>query len=80
MVKYMRLKKVKSQTGVLNGKQVGSYTVCVLFKTMDRELVEQYKKIMVLCVTPNNRNTRTLFSQNSKFSGETIKFAELSIL
>ena len=29
---------------VLNGKQVGSYTVCVLFKTMRKEVVEQYKK------------------------------------
>lgn len=28
---------------VLNGKQKGSYTVCVLFKTMDKETVEKYK-------------------------------------
>jgi uncharacterized protein YegJ (DUF2314 family) len=28
---------------VLNGKQVGSYTVCVLFKTMPKEVVVQYK-------------------------------------
>jgi uncharacterized protein YegJ (DUF2314 family) len=29
---------------VLNGKQVGSFTVCVLFKTMDKTIVEQYKR------------------------------------
>ena len=29
---------------VLNGKQVGSFTVCVLFKTMDKEVVDLYKK------------------------------------
>jgi uncharacterized protein YegJ (DUF2314 family) len=29
---------------VLNGKQVGSYTVCVLFKTMEKSVVEQYKR------------------------------------
>jgi uncharacterized protein YegJ (DUF2314 family) len=29
---------------VLNGKQVGSYTVCVLFKSMDKSVVEQYKR------------------------------------
>jgi uncharacterized protein YegJ (DUF2314 family) len=28
---------------VLNGKQVGSYTVCVLFQTMPKDIVEQYK-------------------------------------
>ena len=28
---------------VLNGKQIGSYTVCVLFKTMSKEVVLQYK-------------------------------------
>ncbi|MCE2596143.1 DUF2314 domain-containing protein [Motilimonas cestriensis] len=28
----------------LNGKQVGSYTVCALFLTMDKAVVEQYKK------------------------------------
>ena len=29
---------------VLNGKQIGSYTVCVLFKTMEKSVVEQYKR------------------------------------
>ena len=29
---------------VLNGKQIGSYTVCVLFDTMDASTVEQYKR------------------------------------
>ena len=29
---------------VLDGKQIGSYTVCVLFKSMDNDLVERYKK------------------------------------
>lgn len=29
---------------VLNSKQVGSYTVCVLFQTMDKKVVEKYKK------------------------------------
>ncbi|GAB2899645.1 YegJ family protein [Microbulbifer echini] len=28
---------------VLNGKQVGSYTVCALFQTMDKSVVEQYR-------------------------------------
>ncbi|MCJ8312202.1 MAG: DUF2314 domain-containing protein [Saccharospirillaceae bacterium] len=28
---------------VNNGKQVGSYTVCALFQTMDKIVVEQYK-------------------------------------
>lgn len=28
----------------LNGKQKGSFTVCVLFKSMDKETVDQYKK------------------------------------
>ncbi|MDN3639080.1 DUF2314 domain-containing protein [Simiduia curdlanivorans] len=28
---------------VFNGKQVGSYTICVLFKTMPVNVVEQYK-------------------------------------
>lgn len=27
-----------------DGKQVGSYTVCVMFKTMPKELVERYRK------------------------------------
>lgn len=30
---------------VKNGKQIGSFTVCALFKTMDEEIVEQYKKL-----------------------------------
>ena len=29
---------------MLNGKQIGSYTVCVLFKTMPREDVARYKR------------------------------------
>lgn len=29
---------------VLNGKQIGSYTVCVLFKSMEKSIVEQYKR------------------------------------
>lgn len=29
---------------VQNGKQIGSYTVCVLFKTMEKSVVEQYKR------------------------------------
>ena len=29
---------------VLNGKQIGSYTVCVLFKSMEKSVVEQYKR------------------------------------
>lgn len=28
----------------LNGKQVGSFTICVLFKSMDPETVKRYKK------------------------------------
>ncbi len=28
----------------LNGKQVGSFTICVLFKSMDPEAVKRYKK------------------------------------
>ena len=28
----------------LDGKQIGSFTVCVLFKSMDKEVVEKYKK------------------------------------
>ncbi len=28
---------------VLNGKQVGSYTVCALFQTMPKDVVEQYE-------------------------------------
>lgn len=27
-----------------NGKQIGSYTVCVMFKTMPKELVARYRK------------------------------------
>jgi uncharacterized protein YegJ (DUF2314 family) len=29
---------------VLNGEQIGSYTVCVLFKSMEKDIVEQYKQ------------------------------------
>lgn len=29
---------------VLNDKQVGSYTVCVLFQTMEKSVVEKYKR------------------------------------
>jgi len=29
---------------VLNGKQIGSYTVCVLFKTMPEKDVARYKR------------------------------------
>mgnify|MGYP000344216333 CR=1 FL=1 len=29
---------------VLNGKQIGSFTVCVLFQSMDKDVVEQYKE------------------------------------
>ncbi|WP_461535046.1 YegJ family protein [Spongorhabdus nitratireducens] len=29
---------------VLNGKQIGSFTVCVMFKSMDQATVDRYKK------------------------------------
>ncbi|WP_415889599.1 YegJ family protein [Neptuniibacter sp. SY11_33] len=29
---------------VQDGKQVGSFTVCAMFKTMDKSIVEQYKR------------------------------------
>lgn len=38
-----REKQITDWGYVHKGKQVGSYTVCALFKTMDKVVVEQYK-------------------------------------